>query len=386
MGANMTQPMSPLFDRAGYAILTEAVYLNQGSLGLIGEAAAVAMHRTLDDVFRHGNVHMSDEQEAGFLDTLRDVAGRLLGADTRRIAILSSASELLSQIPLMLRPPRGSRVIAVSSDFPAITRPWLRLVAEDEDFHLTFVDDDPASDLTNDLIAAIDDQTFLVAVGHVQYATGTMIDVPRLRAAARKVGAWLLVDATQSAGALPVGATSRDADVVVSSGYKWLGGHGGVAIGAIGHALDEATPAMPGWMGAPDPFAFDATRLLLAEDAHRYTQSTMSYVSVAGLTAAIRELLEVGVEAIERHAAQLGQLLVAAAGSHGWQPFRQLDDAGASPHIISLAHPGADPADVSARLRAANIVCSIRDRRIRVSIAPYNDETDIESLSNALAM
>lgn len=360
------------------------MYLNQASLGLIGDPAVDVMHRTLDNISRHGNVHMSDEQEAEFLDTLRARAAHLFGTDTRRIAILSSASELLSQIPLMLQPPHGARVIVVSSDFPAITRPWLRLGEQDTGFLLEFVDDQPETNLTEDLIARIDDDTFLVAVGHVQYATGTVIDVPRLQAAAGKAGAWLVVDASQSAGALPTSVGNWAADVVVSSGYKWLGGHGGVAIGAIGPALAAQTPAMPGWMGAADPFDFDATRLLFAQDAHRYTQSTMSYVSVAGLTTAIDQLLSAGLEEVESHAKRLGRTLVEAIESHGWHPFRGLDDLSASPHIISLKNPGIDLSEISKRVRTADIVCGTRNGRLRVSLAPYNDETDIEALAIAL--
>ncbi|MCH7581975.1 MAG: aminotransferase class V-fold PLP-dependent enzyme, partial [Acidobacteria bacterium] len=262
--------ISSLFDRSDYPTLTDAIYLNQASLGLIGQPAVDAMHGFLDGIGRHGNLYMSDDDEVGFLDALRFRAARLFQSEAGRIAILSSASELLGQVPLMLPPPPGAKVMAVSSDFPAITRPWLRL-AERGGCRLDFVDDNPESDLTDDLITRIDDQTFLIAVGHVQYATGTVIDIPRLQAVTAEAGVRLIVDATQGAGAMETRIKSWDADIVVSSGYKWLGGHGGVAIGVISRQLLQETPPLPGWMGAPDPFEFDATRILLAEGGRRYT-------------------------------------------------------------------------------------------------------------------
>lgn len=360
-----------------------ATYLNQASLGLIGQPAMTAMHGLLDDVGRHGNLYLSDDDEVGFLDTLRVRAARLFQTQVKRIAVLSSASELLSQIPLILRPPNGTKVLSVSSDFPAITRPWLRL-AEQEGCRLEFVDDNPESDLTDDLIARIDDQTFLIAVGHVQFATGTLIDIPRLREASSEAGARLVVDATQSAGALPTRIGSWGADAVVSSGYKWLGGHGGAAIGALGSELLGEIPAMPGWMGAPNPFEFDATHFLLADDARRYTQSTMSYVSVAGLTAAIDQILMEGDLKIQNHAERLAQILIELVEPYDWHPFRHLDDPAASPHIISLGSRDDDQAAVAERLRAADIVCSSRGGRLRVSLAPYNDENDITAFVTAL--
>jgi cysteine desulfurase/selenocysteine lyase len=374
--------VSSLIDRTDYPTLQEAVYLNQASLGLIGSPAVAAMHGLLDRVLRHGNLHMSDEDETAFLDGLRQRAARLLEVDAPRIAILSSASELLGQAPFLLSPRRGSKVIAVASDFPAVTRPWLRL----EDLGgcaVEFVEDRPDSDLTTDIIGRISDDTSVVAIGWVQYATGTVVDVPRLRTATRDAGVRLVVDATQGAGAMRCDAGAWDADLVVSSGYKWLGGPGGVAIGALTPDVAMATPALPGWMGAPSPFDFDATRMPFAADARRFTQSTMSYTSVAGLTAALGVLLGVGIDEIEEHARRLHDLMLDAVEDAGWRPFRRRGDKASSPHIVSLAGRG-DPGQATARLRGQGIVCSGRGGRLRVSLAAYNDQSDIDALVTAL--
>ncbi len=94
--------MTALIPRTDYASLAECVYLNQASLGLLGRPAVEAMHRFVDDVARHGNLHMSDADEVGFFDRLRERAARLFRADRDRIAIVSSTSELLGQIPLLV--------------------------------------------------------------------------------------------------------------------------------------------------------------------------------------------------------------------------------------------------------------------------------------------
>jgi len=373
-----------LIDRSEYPTLREAAYLNQAALGLIGSPAVDAMHHLLDRVARHGNLHMSDEEEAAFVDGLRERAARLLAVEASRVAILSSASELLGQAPFLLAPPRGSKVIAVASDFPAITRPWLRLAARGECL-LEFVEDRPGPDLTADLVARLDSRTSVVAVGWVQYATGTMVDIPRLRAATEEAGVRLVVDGTQGAGALMSDAGAWRPDLFVTSGYKWLGGHGGVAIGVLAPDLLLRTPPLPGWMGAPDPFAFDATRMRLADDARRFTQSTMSYVSVVGLTTAVDRLLAMGLEAVEQHASRLHHLLLDAVEQDGWQAFRVRDDPAAAPHIVSLAAPGPAAAEMATRLRRRGIVCGTRGGRLRVSLAPYNDEGDIAALAAALA-
>ena len=375
--------ISSLVPRSDYPTLEESTYLNQASLGLIGRPAVEAMHEFLDDVAQHGNCFMSDQDEVAYFESLRTHAAKFLSSDSGWMAIVAGASELLGQLPYLLEPESGSRVLAVSTDFPAVTRPWLRS-AERGGCELCFVDDVSRDDLTDTLIDALDERTSVLAVSQVQYATGSILNIPRLREATRRVGANLIVDATQAAGAVPVDVSAWGAEVVVSSGYKWLGGHGGVAIAAVSPSLLVDKPPLPGWMGAPEPFGFDATSLLVATDARRFTQSTMSYVSMAGLTASLNQLISLGAKRIEAHAEALASLLVNELADSGWHPFRNPGDASASPHIISIAHETRNYEVATAMLREQGIVCGTRGGRIRVSLAPYNDENDVQLLVETL--
>ena len=374
-----------LLNRLDYPTLDGCTYLNQASLGLIGRPAVKTMHKFIDDFARHGNRYMSDADEVACLNSLRSVAAKLFASPESHIAIVASASEILAQLPTMLLPGAGKFVLAVSSDFPAITRPWLRQQI-DQKCQVRFVEDRQSEDLTDGLIAAIDESTSVVAVSSVQYATGTQVDINRLREATACAGARLIVDVTQEAGASPINAGTWDADAVVASGYKWLGGHGGASVAVMSPRLLDIVPPMPGWMGAADPFNFDAKSVLLANNARRYTQSTMSYASVACLTTAIEKLLAVGMEKIEAHARKLATLLIEGAGQHGWQPFRALGDPAASSHIIALSHQNKSAVEAVDLLASRNVFCSSRNGRIRVSLAPYNDESDINAFVRVLGI
>jgi len=140
---------SSLLDRSHYPCLRDSVYLNQASLGLIGQPSVAAMHSFLENVARHGNLYMSDSEEINYGHALRGVAGRLFHNDPSRIAILAGASELLGQFPLLFRLRPNATILAVSSDFPAITRPWVRQ-SYFEKIRVRFVDDLPNRDLTED--------------------------------------------------------------------------------------------------------------------------------------------------------------------------------------------------------------------------------------------
>jgi selenocysteine lyase/cysteine desulfurase len=373
-----------LLDRSHYPSLSESVYLNQASLGLIGQPAVAAMHTFIDAIARHGNLYMSDLDEMGYCHSLRECAAKLFHDTPARIAIVASASEMMGQLPLLLSLKPDATVLAVSSDFPAITRPWLRQAALGN-LSVRFVDDVPEHDLTDTLIEVIDENTGVIAVSHVQYATGTVVDICRLGRIARQAGAFLVVDVTQSAGAIRLDTMALGADAVVASGYKWLGGHGGAALAVISPSLLQQLPPLPGWMSSPRPFEFDATSVLFTSDAGRFTQSTMSYVSIAGLTTSLEQLLSIGEAQIEAHARRLASMLVEGVRDHGWKSFRDINAPGASPHIISLGHSKECAMATVAKLRSQKIICSDRGGRVRVSLAPYNDTGDVHALIEALA-
>ena len=150
--------ISSLSDRSHYSSLEDCIYLNQASLGLIGQPVVSAMHTFLDDIGRHGNMVMSDTDEVAFFSLLREQAAVLMNCQADRLAIVASAGEMLSQLPYLFDPPAGSKIIAGSSDFPAITRPWIAYTAA-HDNELQFVDDHMDQDLTETIIQNIDERT-----------------------------------------------------------------------------------------------------------------------------------------------------------------------------------------------------------------------------------
>ena len=208
----------------------------------------------------------------------------------------------------------------------------------------------------------------MVCFSAVQYATGSIVDVGEVVRCAHAVGARVIVDVTQMAGAMPVSLRSWAADALVCSGYKWLSTHGGVALLAVGDELLECVPSIVGWKGARHPFDFEPTRLALAPDARRFELSTIAYSSAVGLSSSINLLTGVGLPALAGHADALARELVAAAAPRGWTPYRDLDEPGASHHIVSLRHPTLSARAVQARLAGDHgiVVSSTRRRHPRV--------------------
>ncbi len=375
--------ISAVIPREEYAALEHWVYLNQAALGLIPRMTTEAMVGHLAEVAQYGNVRLSDAAEERILDDLREAAAGLFDAPVRSVAVVGGASEALGQLAL-LTAVAGGEVVLVASDFPSVTYPWL-LARERLGTAVRWVEDDPASDLTAALVDAIQSGTSTVCFSAVQYATGSLVDVGEVVRRAHAVGARVIVDVTQMAGAMAVSLRSWSADALVCSGYKWLSTHGGVALLVVCDELLQCVPAIVGWKGAPHPFQFDPTTLALASDARRFELSTIAYSSAVGLRTSIGLLTGVGFPALTRHADALARELVAATAPHGWSPYRDLDAPGASRHIVSLHHPTLAAPAVQARLaEEGHVVVGSRGGGIRVSLHAYNDSSDIAALADAM--
>jgi len=376
--------MDPLIDPGEYAALAYCTYLNQASLGLIPRTSLEASVRFLTKVAQHGNLRLSDQAEARVLDGLRTAAAALLGAPVSSIAVVGGASEGLGQLAALLSS-AGGEVVLVASDFPSVTYPWL--AARDRlDMRIRWVRDTPAHDLTLSLGDAISERTTVVCVSAVQFATGSQVDVGALAARARDVGARVVVDVTQLAGAAPVTMTQWGVDALVCSGYKWLSAPAGVALLAMTENLAAATPVIVGWKGSATPFDFTPQDLSLAADARRFELSTMSYSAAVGLLTSIKLLTGIGLTAISEHASALTADLAEQAAPLGWTPFRAPGERAASGHIISLRHPAAPADQVQAALASQyQINTSSRAGGIRISLHAYNSSDDIRALTQALA-
>jgi cysteine desulfurase / selenocysteine lyase len=341
------------------------------------------MLRFLSEVAQFGNLRMSDDDEVEVLDDLRRRVAGLLDVPTEWVAITGGASEALGQVAALIDASDGS-VLVVSTDFPSVTYPWL-VAARRHGTTVRTVHDRADEDLTETLIDAIDESTKAVCFSAVQYATGTRVDVRAVTDAAHRFDARVVVDATQLAGAGPVSVRQWGADAVISSGYKWLSAHGGVALLTLTPDLAEMTPRIVGWKGTRQPFSFEPMSLPLAPDARRFELSTIAYASAIGLGESIAMLTALDPHRIQQHARRLATELIGRVEPLGWQPFRPLTDAAASGHIVALRHPTLPAADVQRSLaNVHNIICSSRGGSIRVSLHVYNDDSDLAALEHAL--
>jgi len=243
--------------------------------------AAMADYLTDANANRHGDFITSRRTEETIAHA-RQAAADLLNAPSPNEIVfgpnMTSLTFHLSQtIARELQP--GDEVVVTHLDHDANIAPWMRL--QERGVVVRWADFRPA-DCTLDLEglhALLNERTRLVAVGYASNAVGTINDVARIAAWAHEVGAWAYVDAVHYAPHGPIDVQAVGCDFLVCSAYKFFGPHMGLLWGR-GELLERMRPAKvrPAADDVPD----------------RYETGTANHEALAGLTAAVEYLAEVG--------------------------------------------------------------------------------------------
>jgi len=351
-------------------------YLNAASVAPMSKMAAKATLDWQQDLALRGTVHFDEEAETQVFDSLREVGARLLGARPDEIAGASNASESLCSIAWALSPGPEQNVVSSRIEFPSVVYPWLR-VSLTTGCQVRLTKDENHVIDPDELLGLIDDRTSAVCISHVQYSTGQRLDLRALADVAHRHGALLIVDATQSAGAVPIDVVADDVDILVTSGYKWLCGPFGAAMMFVRRELhDELEPGLVGWRSTSTVFDFQADALEWAPSASRFEFGTLAYGCTIGMMTAIEHLLEIGIDQIHRYDLALaGQLAegLAALGADFVTPA--MNDLRSS--IITARFPGHDEARVAQLLNEEGVVVSPRIGAVRFAPHVYNTAGDI---------
>jgi selenocysteine lyase/cysteine desulfurase len=214
--------------------------------------ADVGHHRLAGGLARRGGLGTCRTAGTGRL-------ARYLGVPEAHVALMGSAAEAAATVAASL-PGRGGSVVVGDSEFRSNLFPWLALEARG--YRIVRVPVGGAG-RTGSLLAAIDEQTVLIAVSHVLSADGERTDLGRLRAAADSVGARIFADDMQSLGVLSVGLAASLPDYLAVHGYKWLLCPRGAAWLVTRH-YGELRPLMPSWKSAADGGYFGGSLRLAA--------------------------------------------------------------------------------------------------------------------------
>ncbi len=309
--------------------------------------------------------------------------------DPHRSVIIPSVSYGISTAAKNVKVKAGQKVIVLSEQFPSNYYPWKRLC--DENGATLEIANAPKSanrgQAWNEaLLDAIDSSTGVVALAHVHWADGTKFDLEAIRKKSSEVGALLIIDGTQSVGALPFDVQKIKPDALICAGYKWLLGPYSIGMGYFGEALDNGVPLEENWINRFESENF--TGLVNYNDnyqkgALRYEVGEHSnFILVPMLLESIRQINHWGVENIQEYCKQLFADGNEQLKKHGYVIE---SDQYRGHHLFGVRSADTSRMEkLKAKLSENNISVSVRGDAIRVSPYLYNDANDVQKFVNIL--
>jgi len=322
---------------------------------------------------------------------LRSLFARLVRVtDSNRIAILPSVSYGLSVVAKNLPPEKNKKIVIVGEQFPSNVYPWMRY-CDQHNCSLETVkapedDAERGRKWNRRILDAIDGNTLMVALGNIHWTDGTLFDLRAIGEKARDAGALLVIDGTQSVGALPFDVNEIQPDALVCAGYKWLMGPYSIALGYFGQRFDDGIPLEEGWINRENSEDFAG----LVDYAENYQPGAIRYdvgersnfILVPMMIEALDQLLEWDPANIQEYCETITEGIRNELRPRG---FRLEDDAWRSNHLFGIRMPEhLDRKELKRILSEHNIHVAVRGSAIRVSPNVYNDRQDIDVLVDVL--
>lgn len=318
-------------------------------------------------------------------EELRGLFARLVGADADDIALVPAVSYGMAVAAANVRVREGQRLVVLAEEFPSNIYPWRELARRTRS-ELVTVPRPEDGDWTRALLAAVDGRCALVAAPNCHWTDGAWVDLVSVGMRAREVGAALVVDGTQSVGALPLDVEQVRPDFLVTAGYKWLMGPYSQGYLYVAPRYREGTPLEHSWLlrqGSEDFARLVDYRDAYAAGARRFDVGERSNFQLVPMAAAaLRQLLAWNVADIEDTLRGLTRQVAEGARALGLEvtpePYR-------ARHLIGLRRRGGYPPAVAAGLASQDIHVSVRGDNLRVSPHLYNSREDVDRLLSALA-
>lgn len=309
------------------------------------------------------------------------------------VVFTANATEALNiAISGILRP--GDHVITTSCEHNSVLRPLYRMEAE-RGVELSFVPADAQGRVDyEDFERLMCPNTRAIVCTHASNLTGNILDITRIGEIAHRHGALLIADASQTAGAIPIDMEAMLISVLCFTGHKGLMGPQGVG----GLCIRPGVEIAPWKVGGSGIHSYDKQQP--AEYPTRLEAGTLNGHGIAGLSAALDFINEVGLDAIEKKEHMLmDRFLQAVSAMEGVTVYGDFTQARRSA-IVSLNIRDYDSAAVSDELsetygiatrpgahcapRMHQALGTMDQGAVRFSFSWFNTEEDVDAAIQAV--
>ncbi|PKA83080.1 selenocysteine lyase/cysteine desulfurase [Ulvibacter sp. MAR_2010_11] len=306
--------------------------------------------------------------------------------DPECIAIIPSVSYGIATVIKNIEFKKGDEVVVLEEQFPSNYYAWKQLETEKEVvlkiIKAPKLEVGRAERWNEALLEAISSKTKVVAIPNIHWADGTLFNLKLIRKRTVEEGAYLIIDGTQSVGALPFSIAEIQPDALICGGYKWLLGAYGLGLAYYGEKFHHGNPLENNWMNHEgsenfsnlvnynENFKPKATRFDVGESSN--------FILTPMLSEAIRQLLEWTPAAIQEYCKNLTQDFLKQLPKN---EYYVEDPKFRAHHLFGIySTQGKTIAALKEEISAKKIVVSYRGNAIRVSPNVYNSPEEVEKL------
>ena len=311
--------------------------------------------------------------------------------EPQRVAIIPSASYGIAAVAKNIKVQKEQNIIVAEAQFPSNVYTW-RELAKEKDLTIKTVPypieirEGRGATWNERILESIDNQTAIVALSHIHWANGTKFDLKKISTRAHEVGALLIIDGTQSVGALPIDVEEMGIDALICGGYKWLMGPYTLGYAYFSDYFDNGKPLEENWIARQG--AEDFRRLIDYQDAYaplstRYDMGEKSnFINIPMGIVALQQLLDWGIENIQNYCRNLTQEAIKEWQQNG---FWVEEEAHRGGHLFGIQMPAHISVEkLQAALSERKIYVSMRGDFVRIAPNVYNDAADIAALTDVL--
>jgi|SRR5579862_9012169 len=362
--------------RSEFPILNTCTYLVSHSLGAMPARARTYLAKFADE-WDHRGVRAWHE---GWWEIGRETGNLLapiIGAPPDTITMHQNATVAQSIVASCFEYSGARRKIVLQDlDFPTnhyLFSGFRRFGAE----IVIVPSDDSVRARIDRLVDAIDEHTVLVPISLVLFRSACIQDVRPVIEKAHRVGAHVVLDAYQGAGAVPLDVKALGVDFAVGGSVKWLcGGPGAGYLYVRDDLIRTLRPAVVGWAGHTEPFGFETGAIRYAERIERFQSGTPNVPSLYSARAGYEIVGEIGVPAIRARSLQLTKRIIDAAADHGWRLNTPVSDHERGGSVVIDVPDGQRVTD---ELIRRNVIVDFRPGAgIRIAPHFYNTDNDID--------
>jgi cysteine desulfurase / selenocysteine lyase len=357
-------------------------FFNHSGVSPMPKPAADAMRRYIDqsesDAYMTGQWYRQAEHT-------RRRAAELIHADPKEIAFIKNTSEGLAFVANGLDWKAGDEILSTRSEYPANVYPWMAAQQRFGIEHVMIRERPDGRIPPEDLFGAVTPKTRMIALSHVEYASGYRNDLAAIGEFCRQRGIFFCVDAIQSIGALPVDVQAMQIDYLSAGGHKWMLGPEGTGIFFCRRELLDTLFPEVGWANVIHSTDFSKIDFTLRPDARRFECGGYNLAGILALGASLELLLSVGIPAVWARLHALTTLLAEGVAAKGYRVFSPRALESECSGIVSFTAP--DPKTHSAILKSLEqkrIILIERENRLRAAPHFYQGEPQIRSLIDAL--